>query len=146
MPGAGGGVQPGSGRPPSVIREHLRGSFYDRVGIITDIADGKPMQHARLRMIDILPHIVCTNCGESHQAAPKADTDALLEFDAMISASPKDRLAALDLAAKYGLGTLKEVSIENVRERVAGTLEVIRSHIAPEVYQAMLPQLRAQWA
>jgi hypothetical protein len=51
-----------SGRPPSIIRQRLRGSFEDRIKVLEEIAD---------------------------------DTKA----------STTDRMRALDLMAKYGLGT-----------------------------------------
>jgi len=51
-----------SGRPPSVIRQKLRGSFEDRIKVLESIADDK-------------------------------------------KASKADRMRALDLMAKYGMGT-----------------------------------------
>ena len=39
LPGAGGGPQPGSGRPPSAIREAARLAFAERLGVLTGIAD-----------------------------------------------------------------------------------------------------------
>jgi hypothetical protein len=59
----GGTNKGGTGRPPSVIREKLRGSFDKRVKVLEQIADGK------------------------------------------LAASVADRLKAIDLLAKYGLGT-----------------------------------------
>jgi hypothetical protein len=56
------GNKGGTGRPPSVIRQKLRGSFEDRIMVIAAIADDQ-------------------------------------------KASTSDRLRALDLMAKYGLGT-----------------------------------------
>lgn len=65
---AGGvpGNRGGTGRPPSVIRERLRGSFDERVKILEQIADD-----------------------------PKA--------------TAADRIKAVDMLAKYGLGTQQEV-------------------------------------
>ena len=62
------------------------------------------------------------------------------------AASDADRLRAVDLLAKYGLGTMKEVSVENVRERVSKTLDVIRARCSPEQAQAILAELRPVWA
>lgn len=39
QPGAGGGPQPGSGRPPSVVRAASREAYYDRIPLLTQIAD-----------------------------------------------------------------------------------------------------------
>ena len=57
VPGAGGGRQPGSGRPPSRIRHALRQSFEDRIRLLGEIADGaggKTTVGDRLRALDIL--------------------------------------------------------------------------------------------
>ena len=57
VPGAGGGRQPGSGRPPSRIRHALRQSFEDRIRLLEEIADGaggKTTVGDRLRALDIL--------------------------------------------------------------------------------------------
>jgi hypothetical protein len=61
-PGNSGGKKGRSGRPPSALREQLRGSFAERIPVLEQMVD-----------------------------------------DAKTSAS--DRLRALDLMAKYGLGT-----------------------------------------
>lgn len=64
----GRGPKPGEGgRPPSEVRQRLRGSFADRIRILEQIADD-----------------------------PKA--------------SAADRMRAVDLLAKYGLGTTQEVT------------------------------------
>jgi hypothetical protein len=65
-----------------------------------------------------------------------------------VSASPKDRISAIDLAAKYGLGTKDEISIVSadvvarlerqaarfVSELTPDALEVVR-RIVDEVWQ-----------
>ena len=78
--------------------------------------------------------------------AAKPEQARYVELEVDASATPKDRLAALDLMAKYGLGALKEISVENVRERVQRTLGVIRAHCPPETVEKMLPELRSAWA
>lgn len=140
---SGGTNKGGTGRPPSVIRENLRGSFADRVAVIESIADGAPIQHIRVPLIAVLPHVVCPNCGEQEMHA--VDGSAALEFDAEASASPRDRLAALDLQAKYGLGTTKDVSIEHVRERVQRTIDVLRARLDPGTLEAVLADLKPIW-
>jgi hypothetical protein len=61
------GGPPGPGRPPSAIREQLRGSLVERIKILEAIAD---------------------------------DPDS----------SASDRIKAIDMLAKYGLGTRQEVT------------------------------------
>lgn len=143
---SGGTNKGGTGRPPSVIRESLRGSFADRVAVIESIADGAPIQHIRVPLIAVLPHVVCPNCGEQEMHANDPSSLLTVEFEALASASPRDRLAALDLQAKYGLGALKEVSVENVRERVGQTLDVIRTSLPTEQAVALVNALRPIWA
>lgn len=81
------GNTPGTGRPPSVIREQLRGSFADRIAILEAIASGEAVEKVRF---------------------PDGT-----ESEVMKSASVSDRLKALDLLAKYGLGTKQEVTGED---------------------------------
>lgn len=75
----GGTNKGGPGRPTSALREKLRGSFKRRVKILEEIADGDAVQIVK----DAQGH----------------------ETDMRVSAPIADRLKALDLLAKYGLGT-----------------------------------------
>lgn len=61
-------------------------------------------------------------------------------------ASTQDRLRALEILAKYGMGVVKEVSAENVRERVSLTLDVIRARCSPEQATAIINELKPVWA
>lgn len=117
------GGKGGTGRPPSALREQLRGSFADRIATLEQFADGAmPLQEK------------CPKCGYEDPLVSKSPVE------------PSDRLRAIDMLAKYGLGTVKEISVENVRERVKATLEVIRAHCAPEQSNAMIQALRPIWA
>jgi hypothetical protein len=84
----------GTGRPPSAIREQLRGSFSERVKILEKIADGI----VTLRLVGC-----CEECG--HEGEP-------LTADEIKAALPQiaDRIKAIDMLAKYGLGTRQEVT------------------------------------
>jgi hypothetical protein len=80
--GPGRGPQkgaPNAGRPPSALRAQMRGALAERMAVALDIADGKPVQRLKL---------------------PTGE-----ETEAHISASPADRLRALEFLAKYGLGS-----------------------------------------
>lgn len=140
----GGTNKGGAGQPPSVIREQLRGSIAKRKVLLEQIMDGDVFQRTRVTVASLAPHVVCANCGEG-QIQPR-DGSAAIEIEGLASASPRDRIAAYDIAAKYGLGALKEISIENVRERVMGTLSVIRSHCPDEQAAAIVADLRSVWA
>lgn len=57
----------------------------------------------------------------------------------------KDRLKAIDLMGKYGLGSVKELSVEHVRERLSSTLDIIRKHLSPEQAEALISELEPVW-
>lgn len=59
--------------------------------------------------------------------------------------APKDRLKALDLMARYGMGVQKEVTTEHVRERLAQSIEVIREEVEPEVAERVLKRMSKLW-
>jgi hypothetical protein len=138
------GNTPGTGAPPSVLRDRLRGSFAQRVEIIEQIADGVPMQRAAFPLAAILQHASCPRCGDNLK--PNDVMSMLVEIDGQVSASPKDRISALDLAAKYGLGTVKEISADNVRDRVTKSLEIISRHVSVEQRSAIFAEMRPVWA
>lgn len=140
----GGTNRGGPGVAPSALRERLRGSFAQRESVITDIADGKPCQTVRMSLASLSSHLVCANCGES-EIKPDSPEAMLVEINVEVSASPKDRLAALDLMAKYGLGALKEVSRENVQERLKATLETIRSVLGADEAETVITAIQGHW-
>ncbi len=75
-PGGTQGNRGGTGRPPSTIRDHCRGSFAERVAILEAIADGQPLPMTRI--VD----------GET--------------VNIRLSAAIKERTQAIDLLGKYG--------------------------------------------
>ena len=58
---------------------------------------------------------------------------------------PQDRIRAVDTLAKYGLGTIKEISAEQVRERLRETLQVIRDALPDEEAVTIINRLRGVW-
>lgn len=131
------------GRPPSVIREKLRGSFQDRIPLLEQIIDGSVVQKTRVRVHDVLPHLTCKNCGEQQIAPTDPAKSEDVEVEAMVSATPKDRIAALDLQAKYGLGQLKAISEEVAHARMAAMARVVQRFVAADLYEEMKPLLIA---
>lgn len=78
-PGGTKGNKGGPGRPPSLIRAKCRGAFARRIKLLAEIAEGEALEVVR---------------------------DATgRETTMRKSASVADRLKALDLLGKYGLGT-----------------------------------------
>ncbi len=92
----------GGGRPSSVLRERLRGSFQDRVKVLEAIAD---------------------------------DSEA----------DPQDRIRAIDVLAKYGLGVTRELSVDEVRDRLRETVGLIRRVLPPDQATEILTRLRQVW-
>jgi hypothetical protein len=92
----------GPGRPPSALRERLRGSFAQRVAVLETIADD-----------------------------PGADS--------------QDRIRAVDVLAKYGLGTLREVSADEVRERLRATIHILRRELPSGVASHVINLLQGVW-
>lgn len=115
----GGTNKGGPGRPPSAIRELCRGAFAERIPILAKIADG--------------------------EAVAKMKIDGV-ETQTLISADVGDRIKAIDQLAKYGLGAMKEVSVENVRDRVGQTLDVIYARCSAKQAAAIVAELRPIWA
>ena len=55
LPGAGGGPQPRSGRPPSELRRKMRGSLENRLHIAEEIADSPTAAYSdRMKALDFL--------------------------------------------------------------------------------------------
>ena len=115
----GGPNRGGTGRPPSVIRQRLRGSFEERIAVLEAIADGEAVERVRL---------------------PSGE-----ETDTRKSAAVSERLKAIDLLAKYGLGTTKELSIEHVRDRLQQTIRVITQTLPKEQAERLLSRLEPVW-
>ncbi len=70
------GNKGGTGRPPSAIREHCRGSFAERVAILEAIADGEPLPMTKI------------------------DGDETITIQ--VSAAIRERTQAIDMLGKYG--------------------------------------------
>lgn len=59
--------------------------------------------------------------------------------------SSTDRLRAVDLLAKYGLGTTKELTVEHVRDRLQQTIAAITETLPPEQADALLAKIEPLW-
>lgn len=59
---------------------------------------------------------------------------------------PMARIQAADKLLKYGLGTVREVSVDEVKDRLRRTVEVIRAELPPEDAERILARLRPIWA
>ena len=89
------GNKGGTGRPPSAIREHCRGSFAERVKVLETIADGEVIEKMLVEGSDG-------------------------EIEVMKSARVTDRLKAIELLAKYG--GVDKLALTADEQPVAGEL------------------------
>ena len=147
--GAGGGPQPGAGRPPSILRERLKGALEARVPIIEQIADGSPIKLADIPLATVLKYATCPKCEGAFKLldSVKPEDAILVTLRGRESASPSDRIKALDLAAKYGLGTKDEVTLisPDVRARVEATVQLITTRATWEA-NVLLAELDKVWS
>jgi hypothetical protein len=60
--------------------------------------------------------------------------------------APAERLRALDLLGRYGLGSTRELSVEDVRERLTATVAAIRAVVPPAYAEDVLTRLRRVWS
>lgn len=143
-PGYGG--KPGrSGRKRDEFRQKLTEIVGKRTGFVADVVDGKVMQRAEFPLLMVARHVRCAE-NEDHEIVPlNPETAGLVTIVGEVSASVKDRISALDFGAKYGVGTLKEVSVEDVRGRVRQTLDVIRGALPADQADAIIASIRPLW-
>ena len=120
---AGGkpGNKGGPGRPRSLIRERLSGVLDEHgVNTLTEILTA-PRETV----------VTCSECGSETKVRPPS--------------SDADRIRATDVAGKYGVGTLREISTDEVRERLGQTLDLIDQTLQPEDATRLRNLLREVW-
>lgn len=124
----------GAGRPPSILRQQLAGSFAERVKVAEDIADGKPQ-------LVLVAKEVKVKDRKTGKMKTKWQQQRLKQ-----TPSNADRLRALDLLAKYGIGAAQDVRLEEVRDRLERTLTVLKVLVEPERYEAIVRELEPIWS
>lgn len=95
----GGTNKGGPGRPPSAIREIMRLALVDQIPVLVDIARGDPVVKIK--------------------SADGQDTGTT------VSATPGDRIRAIETLARYGLGTQVEVPTDGDGNALAPQVIVI---------------------
>ena len=56
-----------------------------------------------------------------------------------------ERIRAIDALGRYGVGSVREVSVDDVRTRLARMLEVIRAQLPPEDADRVIAALKPIW-
>lgn len=133
------------GPPPNVVRDALRSSHFARYPFLNEVIDGEVVERVEVELATVWPFLACTRCGYTTMR-PMEGVDAGAQTIVVTrSASVKDRLAALEQLARYGLGQVKEASTEQVRERVLETIAIIRRVAPADVAAAIIADMRAVW-
>lgn len=139
--GGNPGNRGGSGRTPSALRDRLRNSMAERIPVIEQIADGEAIVRTEIRVIDVMRHVLCPKCGGPLELITKDPLEAMgLTILGRTSASPRDRISAIDLAGKYGLGTKDEITV--VSADVMSRLEAQAARFVAELPPAALEIVR----
>ena len=121
-PGNTGGKPGRSGRPPSVVRDVCSLRFEERVPLLANIADGTAPLSER-----------CPQCGYEGADAGLGTVET------------RDRLRAIDMLGKYGLGERSEFSEDVVTANVDKMLTVAQALMAPEDFAAFCKQADTIW-
>jgi hypothetical protein len=109
----------GGGRRPMTLRQRLAVSLEKRIPILEQIADGEAIVRMR---------------------TPEGE-----ESETLVSAAIGDRLKAIDTMGRYGPGTVRELSTDEVRERLRETLAIIRRALPEPAAVEVITQLREVW-
>lgn len=125
------GGKPGrSGRPPNKLRELLRGTLDDGVSLVHDVILGRAT---------ITFSAVCEHCGKTSKGPTKLD-DVLA-----LAPTIENRLRAVDIAAKYGLGERSEFSEDVVVENVDKMLAAAEALMSDVDYKAFCRHADTIW-
>lgn len=107
----------------------LRGKVRDKLSKIMN-------KHGVAALTDILTApremtVTCEECGHAQEVKPPA-TDG-------------DRIRATDVVGKYSIGTLKEISTEEVRDRLLRTVAILNEELSPEDSDRIRGLLQEVW-
>lgn len=91
----------------------------------------------------MLEHARCPKCEAELEPTGKLPP-SWIKLEAVVSASAKERIQAIEVMGKFGLGTIKEISGEQVKDRLRQTIDIIREEV-PEVAEALLARLEPVW-
>lgn len=116
-----GSDTPGPGRPSSAIRKTARDSLDRRMGFLDRVIDGEMIEH--------------------RVQAPGAAEPLVIRRSADLA----DRMRAFRELREMGLGTLKELNNEEVRDRLAATIREIQSALPAEQAEALIGRIEKHW-
>lgn len=82
----------------------------------------------------------CEHCGKEPSDGQPAVEDILKVVPAV-----GDRIRSMELMGKIALGANKELTVENVRQRLAATLDLIDRHCDSETARTLRGAMREVW-
>lgn len=88
------------------------------MAFLNAVIDGDPMQTVEIPLGTILRLSTCPHCGKQDMKADDPAKALLQTVRVRVSASTADRIKAIDLQAKYGLGTSNQSTTTLKDERV----------------------------
>lgn len=132
--------------PTAAIRGRLRGAFGDRVAVLERIADGEAVEETVVSLADLVKHVSCPSCGKQLiPDEPDPREQRFITIKARRSARVMERLAAMDTMAKYGVGMTREVSVEEIKQRLIQTIEVLETQLSASDAERVMRALRPIW-
>ena len=75
----------------------------------------------------------------------EARVSVLEEIADSPDADPADRIRAVDVLARYGLGAATDVTVDQVRERLGRTVALLRDRLPVELAGAIIQEMRGIW-
>jgi hypothetical protein len=114
---------------PDLIPQAHGGALY-RGGVPGNRGGWKPPSAIRARLRDSLDDRVTV-------------LEEIADDPAMAAS---DRIRAVDVIAKYGLGAASEVTVDQVRERLAQTVALVREALPAEMADPLLRRMQEVWA
>jgi hypothetical protein len=58
----------------------------------------------------------------------------------------RDRIRAIEVLARYGLGAATELTVENVRERLSRTLDILHRELDPYAARRIVSLIQPVWS
>ncbi len=131
------------GIAPGRIREALRSSYVKNLPFLAEVIAGHVVTRVVYVPAQLAQYVECANCGE-YSVGAKGKLDAV-EIELPSSATIKERLLALEHQAKYGLGQLREVSVDDVRGKLLATIQAIRATLPEKQAVEVLAAIEPIW-
>lgn len=134
---------PGPGRPRSAFRDQMFGSVEQRAGVLASIADGEPAQRIDVPLALVLPHVRCPKCGGELESA--VEEPWLLTIMGSVSASPRDRIAAISKMGDWAGVGVAGIKLEDVKEKLKETIAILREELEAGLLKRVLGRLALVW-